>query len=39
MGAQSSGNPEALDVTITLRNGTAFLGFIPLGPVPPIRLR
>jgi len=39
MAAQSSGNPDKLDAEITLRNGQAMLGFIPLGPVPPIRLR
>lgn len=39
MAAQASGNPEKLDAEITLRNGQAFMGFIPLGPVGPIRLR
>lgn len=39
MAAQSSGNPDRLDADITLKNGQAFMGFIPLGPVPPLRLR
>ncbi|MEC9102250.1 MAG: DUF2125 domain-containing protein [Pseudomonadota bacterium] len=39
MAAQASGNPDRLDAEITLRDGQAYLGFIPLGPVPPLRLR
>ena len=39
MMAQASGNPDKLAAEITLRDGQAFIGFIPLGPVGPIRLR
>lgn len=39
MAAKASGNPNKLDAEITLRDGMAFMGFIPLGPVPPLNLR
>lgn len=34
-----SGNPETLDVTLTLRNGMVTLGPFPLGPAPYVYLR
>ncbi|MBW4710590.1 DUF2125 domain-containing protein [Roseobacter sp. YSTF-M11] len=37
--ASLAGNPETLDVTLTLRDGFVSLGFIPLGPAPRFRLR
>jgi len=37
--ARGGGNAEALDVTLTLRNGDIFLGFIPLGSVAPLVIR
>ena len=37
--ARGSGNPDAIDVTLTLRNGQIFLGFIPLGQAPRVILR
>lgn len=37
--ARGSGNPETIDVELTLRDGTIFLGFIPLGPAPHLILR
>ncbi|MEM9578461.1 MAG: DUF2125 domain-containing protein [Pseudomonadota bacterium] len=37
--AQGTGNPDTIDVTLSLRDGRAFLGFIPLGPAPRIILR
>ncbi|MEM1073075.1 MAG: DUF2125 domain-containing protein [Pseudomonadota bacterium] len=37
--ARSGGNPETIDVTFELRDGRAFLGFIPLGPAPRLILR
>lgn len=33
------GNPEALDIKLTFRNGRVSAGFIPLGPAPQIFLR
>lgn len=37
--AQASGNPDTLDVDLTLRDGTIYLGFIPLAPAPRLILR
>ncbi|MGX0975727.1 hypothetical protein ACSSVY_001437 [Roseovarius sp. MBR-51] len=37
--AQMSGNPNTLDVPLTFRNGRIFLGPIPIGPAPVLRLR
>ncbi len=37
--ARSSGNPDAIDVTLAMRKGTVFLGFIPLGPAPRLIIR
>lgn len=37
--ARGGGNVDALDVTLTLRDGTVFLGFIPIGAAPPILIR
>jgi hypothetical protein len=37
--ARGGGNPDAIDVTLTLRNGQIFLGFIPLGQAPRVILR
>lgn len=37
--ARGGGNPDTLDLELTLRDGTAFIGFIPLGPVPRLILR
>jgi hypothetical protein len=37
--ARGSGNPDAIDVTLALRNGTIFMGFIPLGPAPRLVIR
>ncbi|WP_298973939.1 DUF2125 domain-containing protein [uncultured Roseobacter sp.] len=34
-----SGNPEALDLTLTLREGFVSLGFLPLGQAPRLILR
>lgn len=39
LAANASGNPNSIDVELTLKDGTAYLGFIPLGPVPLLRLR
>lgn len=39
MAANASGNPNSIDVELTLKDGIAYLGFIPLGPVPRIILR
>ncbi len=36
--AELSGNPNTIDVKLTLRNGLMFLGFIPLGTAPQIIL-
>lgn len=37
--ARGGGNPDTLDLELTLRDGTAFIGFIPLGPAPRLILR
>lgn len=37
--AGASGNPNAIDVSLTARGGFLFLGFVPLGPAPRIMLR
>ena len=37
--ARGSGNPDAIDVTLALRKGTIFMGFIPLGPAPRLVIR
>ncbi len=37
--AGASGSPETLDATLSLRGGRVFLGFIPLGSAPNLRLR
>ncbi len=37
--AQGTGNPDTIDVTLSLRDGRMFLGFIPLGPAPLLILR
>ncbi len=37
--ARGSGNPDAIDITLTLRTGTIYLGFIPLGPAPQLLVR
>lgn len=34
-----AGNTETLDLTLSLRDGVASLGFLPLGQVPRLRLR
>ena len=39
MGANASGNPNSLDIALTLKDGKMFLGFVPLGPAPIFRLR
>lgn len=37
--ARGSGNPNALDVAFDAQDGNLFLGFIPLGSLPPLILR
>ena len=37
--ARGGGNENALDVTLTLSDGTVFMGFIPLGTAPRLVLR
>lgn len=37
--ARGGGNPDAIDLELSLRNGNVFLGFIPLGPAPRLVLR
>ena len=37
--AGASGNPETLDVDLTLRDGTVYLGFLPIAPAPRLVLR
>ncbi|MFK7870180.1 MAG: DUF2125 domain-containing protein [Roseobacter sp.] len=37
--AGASGNPDAIDVSLTLANGVISLGFIPLAPAPRLILR
>ena len=39
MMAQMAGNPQTLDIPLSLRNGRVMLGPIPLGPAPVLRLR
>ncbi|MCA1336521.1 DUF2125 domain-containing protein [Pseudooceanicola marinus] len=39
MMAGASGNPNSLDLTLTLREGRIWAGLIPLGPAPVLRLR
>jgi len=36
--ASTSGNAEALDATLSFSRGRTFLGPIPIGPSPEIRL-
>ena len=36
--ARMSGDPETLDATLKFENGRAFLGPIPIGAAPVIRL-
>lgn len=37
--ARSSGNPNTIDATLSLRDGRIFIGFIPLGRAPRLVLR
>ena len=37
--AQMAGNPTTLDIPLGLRNGRVFLGPVPIGPAPNLRLR
>lgn len=37
--ASASGSADNIDVTLTFKNGTTFLGFIPLGPAPQLYLQ
>ena len=37
--ARGSGNPDALDLTLTIQDSTVYLGFVPVGFVPPLVLR
>jgi hypothetical protein len=37
--ASASGNPDAIDVTLTLSDGAISLGFLPLAPAPRLILR
>lgn len=37
--ARGGGNPETIDLDISLRDGQMFIGFIPLGPAPRLVLR
>ncbi|KIN62070.1 DUF2125 domain containing protein [Sulfitobacter noctilucicola] len=37
--ANIGGNPETMDLTLSFRDGVAFLGPIALGPVPPLVMR
>ena len=37
--AQASGNPDALEVTLNIKEGMIALGFIPLAPLPRLSLR
>lgn len=36
--AASSGNKDSLDITLTFSNGRSFVGPIPIGPAPTLRL-
>ena len=37
--AQLAGNPQTLDIPLTFRNGRVFLGPVPIGAAPVLRLR
>lgn len=37
--ASTSGTPNDIDVTLTFKEGVAYLGFIPLGPAPRLYLQ
>lgn len=37
--ARGSGNPDTLDLKLKARDGSVFLGFVPLGTIPPVVLR
>ena len=37
--AGATGNPDTLDLRLTARGGTLYLGFVPLGPAPRLSLR
>ena len=37
--ANASGNPDTLDVDLTLRNGAVYLGILPIAPAPRLALR
>lgn len=37
--ARGGGNPDALDLAVKVQDGAIFLGFIPLGQLPPLALR
>ena len=37
--ANASGNPDTLDVDLTLRGGAVYLGFLPIAPAPRLALR
>ncbi len=37
--SQMAGNPKTLDIPLGLRDGRVFLGPVPLGPAPVLRLR
>lgn len=37
--AQATGDPQAIDITITVRNGLMLIGFLPIGPAPRLILR
>lgn len=37
--ARGSGNPDAIDLTLQARGGAIFMGFVPLGQLPPLVLR
>ncbi|WP_299723968.1 DUF2125 domain-containing protein [uncultured Tateyamaria sp.] len=37
--AEASGNPDTLDVDLTLRDGAIYLGFLPIAPAPRLIIR
>jgi len=37
--AEASGNPDTLDVDLTMRDGAFYLGFLPIAPAPRLILR
>ncbi|MFL4470300.1 DUF2125 domain-containing protein [Tateyamaria armeniaca] len=37
--AEASGNPDTLDVDLTMRDGAIYLGFLPIAPAPRLILR